>query len=66
MNSDLQTARDYLKSNVRLVIWCKGDVPIVRLKFVCANSGSRLTDCAVTLNAEEVAGCVSRLCQSLS
>jgi hypothetical protein len=23
MNSDLPTARDYLKSNVRLVIWCK-------------------------------------------
>ena len=48
MNSDLPTARDYLKSNVRLVIWCKrrhqreiefqilsireGDVPIVCLK----------------------------------
>jgi hypothetical protein len=23
MNSDLPTARAYLKSNVRLVIWCK-------------------------------------------
>ena len=23
MNSDLPTARSYLKSNVRLVIWCK-------------------------------------------
>jgi hypothetical protein len=66
MNSDLPTARDYFKSNVRLVIWCKacrhqreverqslidqgkGDVPIVRLKFVCANCGSRVTDCAVS------------------
>lgn len=64
--TDLPTARAYLKSNVRLVIWCKacrhqreiefqtiidqgkGDVPIVRLKFVCANCGSRLTDCAVS------------------
>jgi hypothetical protein len=26
----------------------KGDVPIVRLKFVCRNCGSRLTDCAVS------------------
>ena len=26
----------------------KGDVPIVHLKFVCKNCGSRLTDCVVS------------------
>jgi hypothetical protein len=64
--TDLPTARDYLKSHLRLVIWCKacrhqreigfqsiidqgkGEVPIVHLKFVCKNCGSRLTDCAVS------------------
>ena len=33
MNSDLPTARDYLKSNVRLLIWCKACRHQIEIEF---------------------------------